>query len=412
MASAMKEGHRITLPTGIGSVVFAHKSTEGWEALLGGLIRGGWTITASWPIATEMGERLNARDTASLATSVHLVCRPRLVDAPIGDWGNVLRELPKRVGDWMERLQGEGIRGADLVFACIGPALEIYSRYSKVVDAEEREIPLGGDPEARDPHQRGYLAYVWEVVGRSALEQVLGTAEAKARNGTAGALEEDARLTALFLWTMETTDLAETDAGAGPHPDPLPGGEGEDDDDDEAPRGKKKSGLSLPFDVVRRFAQPLGIHIPTWEHRIIEVEKGIVRLLPVHERAQQLFGEAGASVAALEIESARGGPAQLTLFPDAVSAPTVRGRGRRRTTTVAGSEAKLESRRDATTLDRVHAAMLLQSSGHTNALRRLLEAEQERSPDFLRLANALSALYPRESDEKRLLDAMLLAVPR
>jgi adenine-specific DNA methylase len=59
-------------------------------------------------------------------------------------WGNVLRELPKRVGDWMERLQSEGVRGADLVFACIGPALEIYSRYSKVVDAEEREIPLGG----------------------------------------------------------------------------------------------------------------------------------------------------------------------------------------------------------------------------------------------------------------------------
>jgi hypothetical protein len=239
------------------------------------------------------------------------------------------------------------------------------------------------------------------------LEQVLGTAEAKARNGAAGALEEDARLTALFLWTMETTDVNENDAAAGP----LPGGEGEqdDDEDEDVPRSKKKSGLSLPFDVVRRIAQPLGIHIPIWEHRIIEVEKGVVRLLPVHERAQQLFGEAGASVAAMEIEGTRSGPAQLTLFPDAQAAPTVRGR---RKTTVVGSDAKLESRRDATTLDRVHAAMLLQSSGHTNALRRLLEAEQERSPDFLRLANALSALYPRTSDEKRLLDAMLLAVPR
>ena len=412
MAAAMKEGHRITLPTGIGCVVFAHKSTEGWEALLGGMISGGWTITASWPIATEMGERLNARDTASLATSVHLVCRPRPDEAPVGDWGAVLRELPKRVGDWMERLQGEGVRGADLVFACIGPALEIYSRYSKVVDAEEREIQLGGNPEAGNPHERGYLAYVWEVVGRTALEQVLGTAEAKARNGAAGALEEDARLTALFLWTLETTDASESDNSGSPHPDPLPGGEGEDDDEEDAPHGKKKSGLTLPFDVVRRFAQPLGIHIPVWEERIIEIEKGVVRLLPIDERAEQLFGEAGASVAAREIESNRGGPAQMSLFPDAEPAPTVRGRGRRRTATVTGSEANLESRRDATTLDRVHAAMLLQSSGHANALRRLLETEQERGPDFLRLANALSALYPRNSDEKRLLDAMLLAVPR
>ena len=60
----------------------------------------------------------------------------------------------------------------------------------------------------------------------------------------------------------------------------------------------------------------------------------------------------------------------------------------------------------------LHAAMLLQSSGRANAMRALLKSEIERGPDFLRLANALSALYPKESDEKRLLDAMLLAVPR
>jgi len=72
----------------------------------------------------------------------------------------------------------------------------------------------------------------------------------------------------------------------------------------------------------------------------------------------------------------------------------------------------LRTRKEATTLDRVHAAMLLQSSGASNALRALLAAEVQRGPDFLRLANALSALYPRDSEEKRLLDAMLLAVPR
>ena len=47
-----------------------------------------------------------------------------------------------------------------------------------------------------------------------------------------------------------------------------------------------------------------------------------------------------------------------------------------------------------------------------NGLRALIKAEQQRGPDFLRLANALSALYPSDSEEKRLLDAMLLAVPR
>ena len=60
----------------------------------------------------------------------------------------------------------------------------------------------------------------------------------------------------------------------------------------------------------------------------------------------------------------------------------------------------------------MNAAMLLQAGGHANAPRGLIAAEQDRGADFLRLANALSALYPRGSREKRLPDAMLLAAPR
>ena len=393
MALAFAEGRRVLNEEGIGSVVFAHKTTEGWEALLSGMIRGGWTITGSWPISTEMGSRLNARDTASLATSIHLVCRPRPEDAPVGDWSDVLRDLPVRVGDWMQRLEGEGVRGADLVFACVGPALEIYSRYSRVETAEGREVGL---PE--------YLERVWEVVGREALQQVLGTAEAQARNGAAGALEEDARLTALFLWTLQSTSY-----GIGDEPYE----EGRDEEEDEEEEGtsrRRASGYHLLFDVVRRFAQPLGIHLDDWQSRIIRTEKGVVRLLPVSERGKQLFGESGVGAAADEMDAASNASPQLSLFPE--DAPPVRGRARRRGRSVTVTADGIEPTLSATTLDRVHAAMLLQASGRSQALRNLLRAEQERSPDFLRLANALTALYPRGSEEKRLLDAMLLAVPR
>jgi hypothetical protein len=103
------------------------------------------------------------------------------------------------------------------------------------------------------------------------------------------------------------------------------------------------------------------------------------------------------------------------LFPDVEAGLRVRdrrrGRGRNKGLPDVSDES-LATSREATTLDRVHAAMLLQAGGRTNALRALLKAEQERAPDFLRLANALSALYPKGCEEKRLLDAMLLAVPR
>lgn len=398
MKEAFGQMKRIIREDGIGSVVFAHKETDRWEALVSALVDAGWRTTGSWPIATERKQRMRGQGYAALETSVHLVCRPRPDNAKVGDWGEVLRELPKRVGDWMERLQDEGIRGADLVFACIGPALEVFSQYSRVETADGQEVKL-----AR------YLEKVWEVVGRTALENVLGTAEARARNGVAGALEEDARLTALFLWTLQTTNGQSESEVDGP-------AEVEDTEEEGGASGKGKKGYTLVFDVVRRFAQPLGIELPKWERRIIEIEKGIVRLLSVKERAEQLFGEDGAEAVAYRLERDPMHDLQQVLFPEllAEKAPKIPGKKQGRIAPGSGSsaDAELKKDREATTLDRVHAAMLLQAGGQTNGLRALIKTETERGPDFLRLANALSALYPKGSEEKRLLDAMLLAVPR
>jgi len=433
MARAFTEGRRVLAEDGIGSVVFAHKTTEGWEALLSGMIRGGWTITGSWPVATEMTTRLRARDSAALATSVHLICRPRSDDAPVGDWSDVLRELPLRVADWMEHLQGEGVRGADLVFACIGPALEVFSRYRAVETAEGREVGL---PE--------YLEKVWEVVGRAALEQVLGTAEANARNGLAGALEEDARLTALFLWALQSTEdhdhrgqryaeRAQGDGYAEVRDAPravyavgrpeirgqqdaslrvgdAPNSTVSDEAQEEAIAKATAKGFHLPFDVVRRFSQPMGIDLDQWTGRIIAQEKGVVRLLPIAERAKALFGTDGTGSVADWIEVGTSADAQQTLFPD-LDTESGTAPGRHSRGDPLGANAALQSP-DATALDRVHAAMLLQAGGQSNALRALIVSEQERGPEFLRLSNALSALYPRGSREKRVLDAMLVAVPR
>ena len=200
-------------------------------------------------------------------------------------------------------------------------------------------------------------------------------------------------------------------------------GDEEEDEEEETPK-EKKQGYSLVFDVVRRFAQPLGIHLPEWEGRIIETEKGLVRLLSVKERAKQLFGEESISVAGIRIEEqARRDPQMKFDFAVGAEAGVVpKIKGRRKTPQPPFSKGGRKvgfykgqggiKKHETTTLDRVHAAMLLQASGQTNALRALLKAEQDRGPEFLRLANALSALYPKDGEEKRLLDAMLLAMPR
>lgn len=156
MRCAMTEARRITKPDAIGVVVFAHKSTGGWEALLQALIDAGWTITGSWPIDTERPGRLRAMASAALASSVHLVCRPRENSSgsaqaeEIGDWRDVLRELPQRIHEWMPRLSDEGVVGADAIFACLGPALEIFSRYRHVEKANGDAVTL-----------KEYLEQVW-----------------------------------------------------------------------------------------------------------------------------------------------------------------------------------------------------------------------------------------------------------
>ena len=148
MAHALSRGRTVCKPSGTAVVVFAHKTTSGWESLLHSLIESGWTVSASWPIDTERPGKISGIGQARLMSSVHIVCRPRenahgsLQSDVVGEWREVLHELPRRIHEWLPRLAHEGIVGADAIFACIGPALEIFSRFSRVERADGARVGL------------------------------------------------------------------------------------------------------------------------------------------------------------------------------------------------------------------------------------------------------------------------------
>ncbi len=132
----------------------------------------------------------------------------------------------------------------------------------------------------------------------------------------------------------------------------------EPDGEDEEPVAKAAAkGFRLPFDVVRRFSQPMGIDLERWTGRIIAQEKGAVRLLPVAARAKSLFGIEGSAIANGWIDSGQDTGTQQSLFPNLDTSPMA-ARGRRQGSNGQGAEPILQSP-DATALDRVHAAMLL-----------------------------------------------------
>ncbi len=374
MTKAMVQCRRILKPNGIGVVVFAHKTTSGWEAQLQAMINAGWTITGSWPIDTELANRLRARNSAVLSSSIHIVCRPRenpdgsLITDTIGDWRDVLSELPKRIHDWMPRLAAEGVVGADAIFACLGPALEIYSRYSRVEKANGEQVTL-----------KEYLEQVWAVVAKEALNVIFEGAD------TTG-FEEDARLTAMWLWTL-STGSANVDASSSDTE--------EDEEDEEKSPKVKLSGYMLEYDAARKIAQGLGAHL---EHlqSLIEVKGDKARLLPVSERTKTLFGKDESEAPATRRKKKT---AQLELgFIEEIEKVEQEGSWGQKNVPQLGN----------TRLDRLHQSMILFAAGRGEALKRfLVEEGVGQDQKFWRLAQALSALYPSISDEKRWVDGVL-----
>ena len=117
-------------------LVYANKNPNAWETLVSALIRAGFLVDGSWPIQTERGARTNAITTASLASSVWLVCRKRPPAQPGWDAG-VLAEMRANVTRKLRDFWDAGIRGPDFVWAATGPALEAFSRHPVVKKADD-----------------------------------------------------------------------------------------------------------------------------------------------------------------------------------------------------------------------------------------------------------------------------------
>ncbi len=210
-----------------------------------------------------------------------------------------------------------------------------------------------------------YLEHVWAAVSREALTTIFKEADTEG-------FEADARLTAIWLWTVST---------------------GNGENGNGTSEGTKSTGYALEYDTARKLAQGLGAH-PEEMPSIVEVKGSIARLLPVRERTDYLFTKTVRATS----QKAKAKGHQLTLDGDSIEG-----------TYLAESIAEPTSLDFAgnTTLDRIHYAMLLFASGRGDALGRFLKEDVGREPRFAKLAQALSALYPAHSEEKRWVDGVL-----
>lgn len=145
MTTVFEQAARVHHPEYPATIFYAYKQKEtiqggtastGWETFLQGLVDAGLQVTATWPIRTEMPNRPVALGAAALASSVVIACRPRPADAPMATRRELLESLDRRMPHAVRLLQEEAIAPVDMAQSVIGPGMEVFSRYSKVLEAD------------------------------------------------------------------------------------------------------------------------------------------------------------------------------------------------------------------------------------------------------------------------------------
>jgi hypothetical protein len=217
---------------------------------------------------------------------------------------------------------------------------------------------------------------VWAAVAKEALNVIFEGADVTG-------FEEDARLTAMWLWTLS----------AGPSVQDELDSEKEDEEEAES-SGAVPKGFVLEYDAARKIAQGLGAHIEDMSS-LVEIKGEVARLLPVAERTRKLFlKEDGESKSVVRKRKAQLQLGFLAELEQAEESSTWGNKGAPTPQT--------------TVLNRVHQSMLLFAANRGEALRRFLVDEGVGVDQrFWRLAQVLSYLYPKTSEEKRWIDGVL-----
>ncbi len=235
LKKSFSEISRVLKPDGISVIVYAHKSTDGWETLINSLLNSGLVVTAAWPIHTERKARLIAKDSASLSSSIYMVCR-KWKKEPIGFYRDVKKELKQYLNKKLEQLWNEGISGADFFISAIGSAIEVFGKYEKVVDDKDETILI-----------QKLLNDTRKIVTNYAINKVI-------KGEFSEEISQMTRFYILWRWAY----------------------------------GEAK----VPFDDALKMAQSVGIDIEhEWDKGFIVKEKEIIRVLGPDERNQNKIEE-------------------------------------------------------------------------------------------------------------------------
>jgi len=143
----VRANHRPDVPS---TIYYAYKATEtkdgevqstGWATFLQAVIDAGLQVTATWPMRTELANKIGAKANM-LASSIVLACRPRSEGAPLASRGEFVAALEAELPEAVRVLQSGNVAPVDMAQSTIGPGIAVFSRYSKVIDAAGKAMTV------------------------------------------------------------------------------------------------------------------------------------------------------------------------------------------------------------------------------------------------------------------------------
>jgi len=138
----------------------AGRSSTGWQSLLEGMLQSNWEVTATWPMRTELGNRMRGLDSNALASSIVLALRPRAESAETISRRGFVQAMKNELPSALKDLQQSFIAPVDLAQAAIGPGMSVFSRYARVLEADGTDMTV-----------RTALALINQVLGEVLSDQ-------------------------------------------------------------------------------------------------------------------------------------------------------------------------------------------------------------------------------------------------
>ncbi len=135
-------------------------TNTGWDTFLGAIITAGFAISGTWPMRTELANKLIGINANILSSSIILVCRQRAINAPTATRREFVAALKAELPEALAHLQAGNVAPVDLAQAAIGPGMAVYTRYTNVLDAEGKPLPV-----------RAALALINQILDEALAEQ-------------------------------------------------------------------------------------------------------------------------------------------------------------------------------------------------------------------------------------------------